>query len=229
MATPQELAAQARDAMAAELKRQTDALIADLQKSEGLAKDDEAPTDDASGDAPPPAHAEPDGDEAEAPMAPDMGGGDMPSHEELVAAFRAMSPDQLEAYKAALTEVEGGGDEMPPADAGATPPMDSPPPDDAMKSELASIKKELALAKSQIESLKKSQPAPAAKPQPRARTGQDRPASAPAPRSLTKSEIDAKLLRKSRDAATSRQDRDLINGFYCGAIKLPAINHLLKD
>jgi hypothetical protein len=34
------------------------------------------------------------------------------------------------------------------------------------------------------------------------------------------------LLAKSRDASTTTRDRNLINGFYSGQVKLDQLNHL---
>lgn len=232
--TPEQIAEEARTALAQQLQKSVDALIADLQKADG---EDAPPADDAPpmDDAPP---AEPDGDEAEAPMAGD--GASMPSHEELVAAFQAMAPEELQAYSDALAEAQGGagGGDMPPPDDGA-PPMDDAPPVDgaddgsdfaAMKSEMAQMRLALAKSRREVADLKKSVTAAKtpARPQPRARTGQDRPAGSPPPRQLAKGEIEAVLLRKSRDPKTLPHDRELINGYYCGQVKLPQLDHLFK-
>ena len=45
---------------------------------------------------------------------------------------------------------------------------------------------------------------------------------------LSKSEITEKLNRVSRDPSLKKSDRELINGFYSGEVKVDALAHLLK-
>jgi hypothetical protein len=47
-------------------------------------------------------------------------------------------------------------------------------------------------------------------------------------KSLSKSEIDAKLLAKSTDAKLEKSDRDLINAYYLSGGSINSISHLLK-
>jgi hypothetical protein len=46
--------------------------------------------------------------------------------------------------------------------------------------------------------------------------------------SLTKAEVDAKLLKKCQDPKLEKSDRDLINNFYLNSGSLNSISHLLK-
>ena len=45
---------------------------------------------------------------------------------------------------------------------------------------------------------------------------------------LQKSEIDARLLAKSKDQSTSVSDRNAINSYYCGSKDIKKVSHLLK-
>ncbi len=47
-------------------------------------------------------------------------------------------------------------------------------------------------------------------------------------KSLSKSEIEAKLLAKSQDPKLEKSDRDLINNFYLSGGSVNSISHLLK-
>lgn len=47
-------------------------------------------------------------------------------------------------------------------------------------------------------------------------------------KTLTKSEIDSTLLRKSQDPSTSKADRDAINAYYLSGEGIKSISHLLK-
>lgn len=228
--TAQNKVEKAHDILASELIRQAHALVEDLRKGE-LRKDDEPPpgdgdgdADDAGADVPPPDAG------ADMPPVDEAGdGGDMPSHEELVAAFSALPPEQLQAYKAALDEAMGGGGDMAP-DAGADMPPDggdAPPPPDAMKSEIAAmVKSEFAKFRAE---LVKSQAAPKAAPRPRAVAPQAQPQRpAPALR-LGKAEVMAVLTRQSRRRDLSKSDRSLITDFCEGRVDQARIAHLLSE
>jgi len=47
-------------------------------------------------------------------------------------------------------------------------------------------------------------------------------------KTLSKSEIDAKLMAKAKESSLSKSDRDAINSYYCGSKNVELVKHLLK-
>ena len=107
--------------------------------------------------------------------------------------------------------------------------------------ELELAKAETAAANAKVETLQKSLDAVSAiltkmvekkvAPQGKAITSLDVVAKSEGgqeSKELTKSEIDAKLLKKCQDPKLEKSDRDLINNFYLNSGSLNSISHLLK-
>lgn len=207
--------AKSEEILAEELVRQVEGFVKDLRKGE-LAKDDGDP--------------EPDGDEAPADPGTDQDAPADPAADpatdsaldadSLVAAYAQMSPEELQQHADAIAQAQaqaGGG-----SDPGAGPDM--PPVEQAEKSEAPAWAKQL---QARVEELAKRQ-APTPAPPRRAATGPRRPANVPAPTSLSKAEVRGRLLQKARDPGTTSRDRQLINSYVTGTVKVDAVQHLLK-
>lgn len=181
----------------------------------------------------------------------DMGeGGELPediSHDDLVAQFRQMAPEQLQAYRMALDEAIGNDGDADPDDAdpeaGSDPSLEEAEPMDmgggmpmqmseAMaKSEqmFVQLQRQLSSMQGEVQRLRKSQTAaPAQRVRQRSVTGPTRPSTA-RPVELSKSEAEAILRRKLRDPSLSKGDRGLINDFVTGRTTQVAVTHLLKS
>ncbi len=147
------------------------------------------------------------------------------SHEELVQAFQNMDPAMLDAYKAAIAEVEGGGGDQPDA-----PPADAPPSDESFgKSEtFRNLKAEVRQLRGVVAQLTKSAPRPqppAQRINQRAATGPSRPAAQPAPVRLSKAETMKQLMVAVKNPSLSKADRALVYSFCDG--QRVDVSHLL--
>ena len=224
--TAQEAKALSEQKLAKALVEQTDAFVAELRKEAPIdAPADEPPPEGGEDDAPPVGDEEPIAPSSETPSPAEEGSEEW-SPEEVEAALRAIPPEQLPMWQAAVEKVMGeqGGDDV--GDGPGAPPEAAET--EALKSELSKAERRIADLERSVASLTKSQPA--SRPQRRAASGPAMAPAKPAAPQLSKAEIDRRLGIKAASPSLAKSDRDLINNYVLGRdARVSSIAHLLKD
>lgn len=169
-------------------------------------------------------------------------------------AYGQLSDEELQAHYEALKAVimsrmgsqDEGGAEAPPQQAAPAPAQDKgqlamseksvSEPDSSVKEELSKAEGKIAELENTVNGLAKVLETILSKPAQKSVTAigdikdltkseqNQKPVT-----SLTKKEITDRLTAKTKNPSLAKNDRDLINGYYMGSVKVEQLTHLLKD